>query len=391
MTVTPPLTRTTARLLVALMGLVWTTAWVVTLSAGHPPQGVGWEWDLPPGFPTPRVPADNPMSTAKVELGRHLFYDTRLSVDGTFSCATCHDQAVAFTDRKPRGVGVTGEVHPRGSMSLANIAYSPVLTWANPSVRSLELQALVPMFGEDPVELGLAGHEARLLALLKTVPRYGPLFAAAYPADADPVSLGSITKAIASFQRSLISGRSPYDRYKYGNDPAAMSASAKRGEEIFFSEDAECFHCHGSFNFTETVDFVGKGFLEIEFHNTGLYNIDGTGAYPAPNTGVHAITHDEDDMGRFKAPTLRNIAVTAPYMHDGTIADLQGVLDHYTAGGRTITSGPYKGVGADNPRKSSFVKPFALSPQGRADLIAFLHALTDEVFLKDPRFGNPWR
>ena len=376
--------------LAALAVGTWLGALTVVASHDHQ-TAQDWVWDLPPGFPTPRVPADNPMSAAKVELGRHLFYDTRLSVDGTFSCSSCHDQAVAFTDRKPRGVGVTGQVHPRGSMSLANIAYAPVLTWANPAVRVLELQALVPMFGEDPVELGLAGLETRLLADLKKEPRYAPLFSAAYPGDASPITLSNVTKALATFQRTLISGRSPYDRYKYGNEPNAISASAKRGEEIFFSEDAECFHCHGSFNFTETVDFVGKGFLEIEFHNTGLYNLDDEGSYPAPNTGVHTITHDPEDMGKFKAPTLRNIAVTAPYMHDGSIADLERVLDHYTSGGRTISSGPHKGIGANNPHKSSFVKRFELSMQGRADLIAFLNALTDEQFLKDPRFANPWK
>jgi cytochrome c peroxidase len=376
--------------------VVVAAGWVGTLSlvaGGGPPDTMAsaWTWDLPKGFPTPRVPADNPMSAEKVDLGRHLFYDTRLSVDGTFSCATCHEQEVAFTDRKPRGVGVTGEVHPRGSMSLVNVAYSPVLTWANPSVRSLEVQALVPLFGEDPVELGLAGLEAKVLAALKMEPRYARLFGAAYPGEDDPVTLGNITKAIAAFQRTLISGGSPYDRYKYGGEPDAISASAKRGEEIFFSEDAECFHCHGGFNFTETVDFVGKGFLELQFHNTGLYNLDADGSYPAPNTGVHEITHDVEDMGKFKAPTLRNIAVTAPYMHDGSIATLDEVLDHYTAGGRTITLGPNAGVGADNPHKSSFVKPFTLSPEGRADLLAFLHALTDDTFLRDPRFSNPWR
>jgi cytochrome c peroxidase len=263
--------------------------------------GTRYVWDLPPGFPRPKVPADNPMSTAKVELGRHLFYDTRLSVDGTFSCASCHEQRLAFTDGKARAVGVTGEVHPRSSMGLANIAYSPVLTWANPTVRRLEAQALVPMFGEDPVELGLSGLEAKMLARLEAEPRYGPLFAAAFPGDPTPVSLATVTRAIASFERSLLSGRTPYDRYRTGADPGGISASAKRGEDIFFSERTECFHCHGGFNFTETVDHVGKGFLEIEFHNTGLYNLDEDGAYPPRNTGVHGVSDDPEDMGRFKA------------------------------------------------------------------------------------------
>jgi len=370
------------------------TGWMVAMAAvGSSAQsgGTAWKWDLPPGFPTPRVPADNPMTVDKVELGRHLFYDTRLSIDGTYSCATCHDQAVAFTDRKAQAKGVTGHITPRGSMSLANVAYSPVLTWANPSIRSLEAQALIPMFGEDPVEMGLSGREAILIADLKKEPRYTPLFTRAYPGDADPFTLGNITKAIAAFERTLISGRSPYDRYKSGEDPNAISEAAKQGETLFFSEELECFHCHGSFNFTETVDFAGKGFLEIEFHNTGLYNVGGTGRYPEPNTGVHAITNDPDDMGKFKAPTLRNVAVTAPYMHDGSIADLHDVLGHYAAGGRTITSGANAGVGADNPHKSGFVKKFDMPMSVRHNLMMFLRSLTDDGFLKDPRFSDPWK
>ena len=347
-------------------------------------------WNLPRGFPRPRVPADNPMTADKVELGRHLFYDTRLSSTGTFSCATCHEQARAFTDGKARGVGVTGQVHPRGPMSLANVAYSPVLTWANPLVRDLERQALVPMLGETPVELGLAGQEDALFARLRAVDRYRELFARAFPADRSPFSLSNVTKAIASFERTLISGRSPYDRYRFGGDASAISAAAKRGEALFFDERTECFHCHGGFNFTETVDYDTKDGPEIEFHNTGLYNVGGSGAYPADNTGVHGVTGQAQDMGRFKAPTLRNIAMTAPYMHDGSIATLDEVLDHYAAGGRTISSGPFAGVGRDNVHKSSFVKGFRLSPDERRDLLEFLGSLTDEAFLRDPRLADPW-
>jgi cytochrome c peroxidase len=353
--------------------------------------GASYVWDLPPGFPRPKVPADNPMTPAKVELGRYLFYDTRLSVDGTYSCATCHEQRLAFTDGKGRAVGVTGEVHPRGSMGLANIAYSPVLTWANPTQRRLEAQALVPMFGEDPiVELGLSGKEQQMLARLAAEPRYPPMFAAAFPGEPAPVTLANVTKAIASFERTLLSGRSPYDLYRTSADPKALSPAALRGEEIFFSERTECFHCHGGFNFTETADYVGKGFAEIEFHNTGLYNIGEDGAYPPQNTGVHEVTGDPEDMGRYKAPSLRNIALTAPYMHDGSIATLADVVRHYEAGGRTVPEGPHKGVGADNPRKSEFVKGFTLTDDERADLVAFLESLTDLAFTSDARFANPW-
>ncbi|MGE3274936.1 MAG: MbnH family di-heme enzyme [Vicinamibacterales bacterium] len=360
----------------------------LTLSSGDTP---GYVWDLPRGYPRPKVPADNPMSVAKAELGRHLFYDTRLSMNGTYSCASCHEQARAFSDARARAIGATGEVHPRSSMSLANIAYSPVLTWANPTQRRLETQALVPMFGEEPVELGLSGQEGPMLARLRAEPRYGPLFTQAFPGETDPLTLGNVTRAIASFERTLLSGRSPYDRYRLGEDPTAISEAAKRGETLFFSERTECFHCHGGFNFTETSDFVGKGFVEVEFHNTGLYNVDGEGAYPAPNTGVMSVTEDPADMGRFKAPTLRNVAVTAPYMHDGSAATLADVLEHYSSGGRTIPDGPNRGIGANSPLKSTFVKRIDLTPKERADLIAFLESLTDEGFLRDARFGDPWK
>jgi cytochrome c peroxidase len=349
-----------------------------------------YDWDLPAGFPLPNVPAENPMTKEKVELGRYLFYDKRLSLNQTQSCATCHRQELAFTDGRPRGIGSTGQMHPRGPMSLINVVYSPVLTWANPNLRTLEEQALVPLFGEDPVELGMTGKEDLLLARLRGETVYQKLFPMAYPADKDPYSLGNITKAIASFERTILSGDSPYDRYQRGDDPDAITASAKRGETLFFSERLECFHCHGGFNFTGTVDYMDKGFAEVEFHNTGLYNVKGKFSYPEPNLGLYSFTTQEEDLGKFKAPTLRNIAVTAPYMHDGSIKTLEQVVDHYRAGGRTIKTGPNAGVGADNPNKSEFVKPFDLSSQEKDDLIAFLKSLTDEMVLNDARFSNPW-
>lgn len=364
---------------------------VVLLSgfAGWAGARAEWEWKLPKGFPVPVVPDDNPMSAEKVELGRRLFYDTRLSLNGKFSCASCHQQSRAFADALPRGVGSTGEVHPRGSMSLANVAYSPALTWANPNMKRLEQQALVPMFGEAPVEMGMAGQEEKLLSRVASDARYTKLFAAAFPNAANSISLDHITKAIASFERTLISGNSPYDHAQQG-DSLAMSASARRGQELFFSENMECFHCHGGFNFTGTTDYVGKGIPEVEFHNTALYNVDGKGAYPKANPGLREFTNRPEDEGRFKAPSLRNIALTAPYMHDGSIATLEGVLDHYAAGGRTLKTGPNKGVGSDNPNRSDFVRGFDLSPQGKRDLVAFLRALTDTAFITDKRLSNPW-
>ncbi|MFN7985685.1 MAG: di-heme enzyme [Vicinamibacterales bacterium] len=377
--------RVSAGLLLALLG------WAIADAAQPPARPpLAYEWNLPRGFPTPKVPADNPMSVVKVELGRYLFYDTRMSVTGTFSCATCHQQERAFADDKRRGVGATGAVHPRGAMSLTNVAYNPVLGWANPTVTRLEDQALAPMFGTNPIELGLSGQGTALIEGLSAEPRYRTMFPEAFPDDPQPLTFGNITKAIAAFERTLISGRSPYDRYRTTFDMNAISPAAHRGEDLFFSDRVGCFHCHAGINFTQAVDFERRVPTPIEFHNTGLYNIDGKGGYPAPNTGVHAVTGKASDMGRFRPPTLRNIALTAPYMHDGSIATLDEVLSVYAAGGRRIADGSLKGDGTTSPLKSPLVKGFTLSDDDRADLLAFLQSLTDESFTTDPRFANPW-
>ncbi len=350
----------------------------------------GYAWSLPDGFPEPRVPEDNPMSEAKVELGRHLFYDVRLSGNQTQSCASCHLQELAFTDGLPRSIGSTGETHPRGAMSLVNVAFAPTLTWASPLLRHLEQQALVPMFGESPVELGLAGLEDELLSRLRAEPRYRELFPAAFPdAEGDAIAIDAVAKALASFQRSLIAGDSPWDRYMAG-DPSAVSEQARRGGELFFSEEGECFHCHGGFLFSSGVDHAGNVFDQATFQNNGLYDLDGRGAYPADNTGLFEHTGEPRDMGRFKPPPLRNVTVTAPYMHDGSLATLDDVLDHYAAGGTVTPEGPNAGDGRLSPNKSIFVHGFALDETRRAELTAFLEALTDHELLTDPRFSDPW-
>jgi len=208
-----------------------------------------WDWTLPQGFPKPPVPADNPMTAAKVELGRHLFYDKRMSVNGKQSCATCHRQELAFTDGRSRAEGTTGQLHPRSSMSLVNIAYASALTWAHPSLTSLEEQALVPMLGENPTELGLRGIEDTFLRMVRSDPTYRRLLSAAFPGE--EATLGNVTKALATFERSIVSMRSPYDRYRWGGDLNAISDAAKRGEVLFSSgERGGCFQCHGGWNFS---------------------------------------------------------------------------------------------------------------------------------------------
>jgi cytochrome c peroxidase len=353
--------------------------------------GGDYAWDLPRGFPKPRVPAANPMSEAKALAGRYLFYDKRMSVNGTQSCASCHRQELAFTDGRATAAGATGQDHPRGAMTLVNVAYAGVLTWSNPNLTSLEEQALIPMLSEHPVELGLRGRGSRFVAEVAADPVYRALFAMAFPGVKEPISLGNIVKALATFERSIISARSSYDRYYYGGDPGAISESAQRGQAIFFGDPvAGCFHCHGGFNFSDATVYEGSRSKPVEFHNTALYNVPGTFHYPWPNLGIYQQTRKLADAGKFKTPSLRNVALTAPYMHDGSIATLEEVLDHYVAGGRTIQSGPYAGRGHENPYRDARMTGIAMSPQNRRDLLEFLRSLTDNEVTRDPRFSNPW-
>ncbi|HEV3089456.1 MAG TPA: MbnH family di-heme enzyme [Candidatus Elarobacter sp.] len=349
-----------------------------------------YRWNIPSVIPAPLVPADNAMTEAKVNLGRFLFYDKRLSANGTISCASCHRQAYAFSDPRVVPVGVTGQKHPRHAMRLVNVAYLPVLTWANPNQRALESQALVPMFGEHPVEMGLGGREKQMLAMLKADVRYQRLFAEAFPDQYDQISLATVTRAISSFERALLSFDSPYDQYRYGHHPDAISAAAKRGEGLFFGERIDCAHCHGGINFTDNIAHVRLRAPEIAFHNTALYNIGGTGAYPHDNRGIEEITENPADMGKFRTPSLRNIAAGGPFMHDGSVKSLEEAIDHYAAGGRTIAAGPYAGDGSKSPLRDTQLRGFKITPQERSDLVAFLQSLTDDKFLHDPRFSDPF-
>jgi len=345
-----------------------------------------WEWRLPRGFPVPRVPADNPMSAARVELGRRLFYDVRLSGNGTQACATCHRQAQAFTDGRPRAIGSTGAVHRRGAMSLANVAYAVSLTWADAKIRRLEDQARVPLLGTDPVEMGMGGREGEMVARLAAVPLYPPLFSAAFPTEAKPIRTDNVTRAIAAFERTLISGGAPYDRLVYEDDATALDDAARRGMRLFFSDRLACSRCHTGPTFSAPIDYEGTERLDERprplFHNTGLYDLDGRGAYPPEDTGLERVTGRRRDMGRFKAPTLRNIALTGPYMHDGSIATLEEVVAHYARGGR---------AGGTSRMKSPLVAGFAITDSETRDLVAFLRSLTDEAFVADPRFSDPWK
>lgn len=350
-----------------------------------------YQWDLPKWAPEPIVPPDNPMSREKVELGRHLFYDKRLSSDSSMSCATCHQQEKAFTDGKARSEGIDGTLGGRSAMSLVNAGYLPVLTWMNPNLNSLEIQALIPIFGEHPVEMGMAGREQLLFERLKAEPRYRKLFIEAFPnestgGDEALYSLSTVTKALAAFQRSLVSFGSAFDQYRYEGKTEALSVSAKRGESLFFGEKMECYHCHGGLNFNDNVQHSRMPFPELGFHNTGLYDIDGKGSYPKKNPGIIEITGLASDTGKFRTPTLRNIALTAPYMHDGSIPTLAEVIrSHYARAGRASME-----YGQPNALRSEFLQGFEVTDQEVADLVVFLESLTDMAFIANPRHGDPW-
>jgi cytochrome c peroxidase len=342
-----------------------------------PPQAAAFVWHLPRGLPIPKVPADNPVTQVKVDLGRRLFYETRLSGNGRYACASCHQQARAFTDGRAHAVGATGGVHRRSTMSLTNVAYNVTYGWADPSLRSLEQQMAVPMFNEHPIEMGIRGHEVEILDRLQNDRRVAREFEAAFPADPKPVTMAHIIMAIASFERTLLSGDSPFDRYLYRDDKSSMSAAALRGKDLFFSKQLRCSECHASFNLSGPVTFEKATPVVPLFHNTGLYDMDGRGAYPRTDQGVFDITHQPPDMGRFRAPTLRNVAVTAPYMHDGSIPTLRAAVAHYASGG------------VASPLKSDRIKGFPMTAAQTNDLIAFLDSLTDRGFLTNPAFAAP--
>lgn len=314
------------------------------------------------------------MSGPKVALGRRLFFETQLSSSGRYSCASCHRPEIAFTDGRAHALGATGQRVRRSAMSLTNVAYNPDFTWGSDKVRSLEAQMRQPLFNRHPVEMGLEKGGSAAAYALSAHADYRAQFAAAFPGQPKPLSVEHIVKAIAAFERTFISGRSPFDRYVFDDDATALSASAKRGMALFYSTRVGCAQCHSGINFTGAIVYQGHTHARARFANTGLYDVDGHGAYPSSDRGLIEVTQRAADMGKFKVPTLRNVALTAPYMHDGSLPTLEAVLDHYVRGGHK------------NPLQDPRVRPFRLSPAERTDLLGFLNSLTDREFVENPQF-----
>lgn len=336
-------------------------------------------------LPLPKEPANNLATEAKFQLGRHLFYDTKLSGNQTISCESCHLQSLAFSDGLKTAVGSTGEKLHRNSQTLTNIGYNGSYTWANPLLKTVEDQLIIPMFGEFPVEMGINdANREEISDRFSNDATYQDLFNLAFPDQLQSVTYPNMIKALAVFNRALISKDSDFDK-------GLLSSAAQRGQDLFNSEKMECFHCHNGFNFSDSTLHNDTVFVSRPFFNTGLYNLDETGGYPAIDNGLFTVTQKTKDKGKFRPPTLRNIFYTAPYMHDGSIATLPEVLAFYAEGGRHISSGDNAGDGRLNANKSEFVSGFDMSEQERDDLLAFLNALSDPVFIRNPRYSNPFK
>jgi cytochrome c peroxidase len=257
-------------------------------------------------------------------------------------------------------------------MSLTNVAYNPAFTWGNARIGSLEAQMRQPLFSEHPLEMGLHKDGAPAIPAMAQDGTYAAEFAAAFPGNSAPVTMEHAIKAIAAFERTLISGRAPFDRYVFDDDRGALSESAKRGMALFYSARVGCAQCHFGINFSGPLIYEGHTKAQAIYANTGLYDLNGRGAYPAADPGLIEATHRAADMGKFRVPTLRNLALTAPYMHDGSLSSLEEVLDHYASGGHR------------SPRQDPKVRPFSLTDTERKDLIGFLGTLTDPEFAKPP-------
>jgi cytochrome c peroxidase len=297
----------------------------------------GYEWQLPRGFPEPVVPADNPMSKAKVELGARLFADPRLSVTGKHSCQSCHDPALGFTDGLARSRGATGKVLELNAPTLLNAAYQVSFGWDDAGIRTFEQQMRGPLFHPD--ELGLAGREALVEGMLAADAELARMFAAAFPGAPRAVSMDNAIRAIASYERTLFAGNSAFDRYAFGGEHQALDAAQKHGMQLFFSARTGCSACHGGINFSGPwVDRANPAATPV-FADTG--------------TGKPV-----------RVPTLRNLAVTAPFMHDGRFATLAEVLDHYDR----LAADP-----AADPR----LRRAALTTDERTNLAVFLDSLND--------------
>jgi len=345
----------------------------------------------PLGLPEVPVPADNPQTPEKIALGSRLFNDVRFSSTGAVSCATCHVAETAFTD-SPRSVseGIDKLTGTRNAPTVVNAAYNKTQFWDGRSP-SLEDQSLHPFL--NPVEMGLATHEP-ILETIRGDKAYVKAFKDVFGVRADAITMDEVTKAIAAFERTQVAGDSPFDRWYFGGEENALSPAAQRGFAVFLG-NGRCVSCHA-------IEQNFALFTDHQFHNIGIGINDIQAKVPelarafqvAKNQGIDvdvAVLSDADtshlgrfavddqfsSMGGFKTPTLRNIAVTAPYMHDGSLKSLRETVEHYNNGGVTNAGDPV------NPYLSGGIRPLNLSEQEIDDLVSFMESLTS------PQYATP--
>ncbi len=315
-----------------------------------PPETDEYVLRVPAGFSAPEIPADNLLTKSRIALGRKLFYDPALSADSTRACSSCHAAYLAFSDSTAVSLGIKNRTGTRNTPTLANVAYQENLLREG-GVPTLEMQILVPIQEHNEFDFNILLVSERL----QKIPEYIAMSEKAYGRAPDAFV---ITRSIAAFERTLLSGDSPYDQFAFQGKNMALSESEKRGLALFESERLNCSKCHEGFLFTNQ-----------DFTNNGLYEV-------YSDSGRIRLTGLESDRDVFKVPSLRNIALTAPYMHDGSLPSLETVIDHYQTGGKP------------HPNKSLLLKSFSLTAQERADLLGFLRSLTDQKFITNPEFRN---
>jgi len=303
-----------------------------------------YSFKVPLGLIDPEVPPDNPMSLAKIELGRQLYFDERLSVDDTVSCATCHDPQKGFSDNEKVSTGIQGKKGNRNAPTSLNAALTDLQFWDG-RAPSLEEQAKGPIV--NPVEMGMPSLDA-VVEKLKKIPEYQKSFKDVFEGG---ITADNMARAIAAYERTLLAGDSPFDRYFYGKEENAISPSAKRGLEVF-REKGRCVTCH------EILPSFAL-FTDNKFHNVGV-GMD----QPNPDLGRYLVTQEDKDIGAFRTPNLRNISLTAPYMHDGSESTLESVVELYDRGG------------VPNRHLDGGIRPLNLTEQEKKDLVEFMKTLT---------------
>jgi cytochrome c peroxidase len=318
----------------------------------------------------------------KAKLGRYLFYDNRLSYNFQKSCASCHDPKFCFTDGYRTSSGSDGFNVKHNAPSLINATFLNYFTWADSSLHHLKDQMKNPLFNTHPTELGMRGNEKEILHRIEIDSFYNITFKKAFPLETKPINVNNTILAIAAFESTLTSFNSAYDQYRKGN-ASALNKTELAGMRLFFSDSLNCSKCHDKPSRSIIPDFY--------YANTGLYNLSSDGSYPTNDQGLFEMTGNQSDKGKFRIPSLKNVLLTAPYTHDGSVATIQEMISIYSGGGRNVLNGNDIGDGRLNPYKSPYLKGFTLSKAEQTNLIAFLNTFTDTSNLHNANWNNPFK